>query len=119
MVELRRRFPGFRSVTFGAVFSELILVRLLVAGTTFASQTEEGLVEIFYPDLRTRGSCDPRRGMALLALQHTMFPFQDEADLLAVIKAVPVQGDKVEFRTSMFRMAARTIRPAGGTPVCV
>jgi len=41
--------------------------------------------------------------------------FQNEACLGTMIETLPVQRDEREFGAAMFRMAARTIRPVGGT----
>jgi len=55
--------------------------------------------------------------MALLTLLLAMLAFQSETGLGTVIEILPVQRDKLEFRTAVFAMAARAIYLTDGTLV--
>ncbi len=112
VVEFCSRFPGLRAMTAQAIGAELLLVRLLVTRNALAAQAQERLVEVFHLDLRAGCGSDLSGFVALLAALFTMFAFQREACLLAVIEALAVKRDQGKSRPAMFRVTASAVRSA-------
>ncbi len=117
VVEPRGWFPRLGSVAAEAVWSELFLMRLLMARCALAAQTEEGSVKISHSDLRPGCSRDPVCRMATLASLFTMLAFQCEARPGTVIETPPVQGNELEPGSAMFWMAPSAIGRARGALV--
>ena len=111
------RFPGLLVVAAETVCAELILMRLLMAGSTLTAQTQEGLVEIFQLNLRTGCPCYLSGVMTILTFLLAMLACQCKASLGRVIETFPVQRDKRDFGAAMLNMAASAIRFACGTVV--
>ncbi len=97
-------------MTAETVGAELFVVRLLVTREALAAQTEERPVDVFQLDLETGCGCDFGRGVATVAFLCAMLAFQGEACLGAMVECLSVQRNEFEFRATMLRMTARTIR---------
>ena len=96
-------------MAFEAVVTKLVLMRIVVAGCTFAAKSEKRPVEILHLDLQPVFNIDILPVVAVLALLFAVAALQREVGLLAMIEAFPVQRYEIKIRTAMFIMAVRAI----------
>ena len=90
MTESGRGLPGVLRMTARAVSAKLASVLIFVTRDTFATQAQEGMIEIFHLDLGLGRCGNSIRRMASLALLFFMFAFQREACNSPVIERLPV-----------------------------
>lgn len=107
MIEVRDVFPRGRVVTGLAIFAELALVKVFVAGQAGLREPQETPVQVLVLDQSLPLRLDARRVVAVFALDSGVLAFQLIAGLV-VIKLFErwFPADELEFFSVMFGMAA-------------